>query len=969
MRKVLTVISPRVLGYGLFWSWNIIFVAFMVLGFAPQVLPDLITAVQLGTIPIQFLVFGITLTLIPIVAVILGATRLRRSPGGLVILWYAVQAPLMFMLALRFFLFRDLTPAVAFLMTIATLGMATLLWQILDQNIDARGAVLTHVRVIGLTLLLVIDLYGSLWVAFYTVPVIGESWNILGQILRGIWEALVRFDWRDLLRMGWAAPFAFLGTLLFAYTATLFVGAPIAVPIIAVYAWQRGVRALVARTNALRASALAAVVVVACALIFAQTTQQPQRAVFALLKIAPTNPNEARAMLDQQDAIRAGLLNTYLAQFRYISAVGEVQHIRDLYTSMLKLSPPQTASVEQAYESVARPFLYEPVNPPATDNRVDGRALREEPAQAAKLYRDFFDERIIDGEHDTIANAVRSTWSRTQAEAALQAVDDREILLTRQEITITENNDWADVELYEVYQNQTDMRQEVVYYFSLPESAVVTGVWLGNGTNRATRFAYRVAPRGAAQAVYRNEVRRNMDPALVEQIGPRQYRLRVFPIEPRRWTRERGAMSSTITDGPAMHMWLTYRVLVRENTWALPHLAEKRNVYWDARTTRLVNGMPMNADGETWLPVSIAATPPIKATIHRVDFANGETVIARPVAASELPKLPPTLKLAIVLDRSRSMQKHAAEVKTTLARLAQISGAAMDVYLTSSQYRGETPTRISLRELDVNSITYIGGQNAGELLAQYEQLRAGNAYDAILVITDGSGYELGEPTVKIAVPNAPVWMLHLGGELPLGYDDATLEAIQASGGGAAGDIEDALARIAVGLGRNLVASLGDAPANATADWVDGYAWFTVPARANNSSTAPDGFATFAARRVILDTMYRERASLKQLKTLDHLHALAMQNSIVTPYSSMIVLVNAQQEQLLKKLEQQGDRFDREVEEVGETVPQAASITAVPEPHEWLLLALAAAMLGWYAYKRRGQWAVSSGAVNSSERLL
>jgi hypothetical protein len=66
-----------------------------------------------------------------------------------------------------------------------------------------------------------------------------------------------------------------------------------------------------------------------------------------------------------------------------------------------------------------------------------------------------------------------------------------------------------------------------VYYFSLPESAVITGVWLGDSPDRNQRYEYTVAPRGAAQAVYRNEVRRNMDPALVEQIGPRQYRLRV----------------------------------------------------------------------------------------------------------------------------------------------------------------------------------------------------------------------------------------------------------------------------------------------------------------------------------------------------------------------------------------------------------------------------------------------------------
>jgi hypothetical protein len=154
-------------------------------------------------------------------------------------------------------------------------------------------------------------------------------------------------------------------------------------------------------------------------------------------------------------------------------------------------------------------------------------------------------------------------------------------------------------------------------------------------------------------------------------------------------------------------------------------------------------------------------------------------------------------------------------------------------------------------------------------------------------------------------------------------------------------------------------ALANASANATADWVDGYVWLATVNRIGRASpgivlisdNASDPFAAFAARRLILDTMYRERASLKQLTMLDHLHEIAIQNSIVTPYSSMIVLVNWQQENLLKQLEKQGDRFEREVEEVGDTVPQAA-VTGVPEPHEWLLLGLAAAMLIGYAYKTR-----------------
>ncbi|HUV90487.1 MAG TPA: TIGR02921 family PEP-CTERM protein, partial [Anaerolineae bacterium] len=495
----------------------------------------------------------------------------------------------------------------------------------------------------------------------------------------------------------------------------------------------------------------------------------------------------------------------------------------------------------------------------------------------------------------------------------------------------------------------------------LPESAVVTGLWLGNSPERAERFAYRVAPRGAAQAIYRSEVRYNRDPALIEQIGPRQYRLRIFPVEPRQVRWEEGSVRSTVVEGPPLYMWLTWRALAGEDGWPLPRLAEQRNVYWDVMSDRLVNG-ELLADGEEeWLPASVPILASAEPATHRVDFPGGETVIVRPVQAADLPKLPGDLRLAVVLDRSRSMEEQAAEVRVALARLADVAaglaevGAAVDVYLTASPYRGEEASLVSLDYLEPGSLLYVGGQNAVELLGQFDALYAGQRYDAIFVLTDGSGYELGDAGVQVRVPDAPVWMVHVGGGFPLGYDDATLEAIQASGGGVAGDVTEALTRLAA-------AREGARAGASSYDVVDGYVWMTVPTEAADAEVAPgavvgaadEGFAALAARRLILAAMQRERGGLGQLEALDRLHAIAVEQGIVTPYSSMIVLVNERQEQLLDELEERADRFQREAEEVGETTQQSPfAVTGVPEPEEWLLLAVAAGMLGWYVWTRRG----------------
>jgi putative PEP-CTERM system integral membrane protein len=940
VRKLL---NPRIWAYGLFWSWNIVFLAFMLLGFAPSLLPDMITAVQADTVPATFLANAVLLTIIPVIAVILGLTLLRRSPGRLVTLGYGVEGPLMLILAVRFFVVREMTPAVGLLLGMGILGIATLLWQLLDRNIEARGSALAHLRVIGLTLLLLIGLYAAAWLAFYAVPLAAQTGQILSELARSGRTALEELDWRWL-------PFWILGIVLAAYTATLFVVMPVVVPILYFRAWWRGIRPLRSTYGWPRPAALTIAVLATCAILFVQTNRQPQRLAFELLETPPATPADAQALLDRQGAIRNGLLNAYLAPVRYVSAVGEVRHVSAMYEQALHMSPVQAWQVQRLYETVARPVLYTPVNPREAPTRADLRALTQEPLKAAELYETFFDESIVDGEREAIVRAVRSTWSIDQAQAAWQAIDDREVHLMRQEVTIDEKGDWADAELYEVYQNQTGQRQEVVYYFSLPESAVVTGLWLGYSPDRDARFSYRVSPRGAAQALYRNEVNYSRDPALVEQIGPRQYRLRIFPIPPQglRWDDDASGHSHVV-EGPPLHMWLTWRVLARKDVWPMPHLAERRNVYWDDTTVRVLNGESVVVDDMAWLPASVQATAPVVPVEHRIEFPSGEVVLVRPAPADDLPALPEDLRLAVVLDRSRSMAERASSVDSALARLDAATGpdTAVDVYLTASRYRGEDPARIELISLDPDSVMYFGGQNAAELLAQFDQLHTDQDYDAILVITDGSGYELGASDIDAPVPDAPVWMVHLDADFPLGYDDATLEAIQASGGGVTGDIEEALMRLAIALSADQKTS--------SSDVIDGYIWSTIAGEAgetNNAAevhNADDDFAALGARHLILDTMHRQSDAMDQLGTLNHLHAIAVQQGIVTPYSSMIVLVNNRQENLLDRLEAGADRFQREQEAVGETLPQSPfSVTGVPEPEEWLLLAMAGAMLLWYA---------------------
>jgi putative PEP-CTERM system integral membrane protein len=931
-------------GRGIFWAWNVVFVAFMLLGFAPNLLPSLIRSIQDGTTPPGYLAFCIFLIIIPLIAVILGGLFLRKDSSRLAALGYVVEWPLLLILLFRFFLIREGNPAITILLVWLAVGEAALLWHLLDRKTGERRPFWVYLRLGGLTLLFAGTLYAAVWLLFYLPPFVVMVIRSIPDMLRGFLEQFRNLN-ADTLR---AIPFILLGIVLLTFSGSLILVMPVVAPVIAGRAWLSSLRAGI---KAGRRWLAAVAIVLPLAIVLSALAigmQQPQGRAFSLLENPPGTLEQARMLLQQQSQIRSGLVNAYLAPFRYMSAVGEVRHVSDMYTQTLGFSQPVAWKFEQAYETWIWPLLY--VSPHAIDEKArDNSAFTRDPQEAAQLYESFFDRTLIDGERQKIVDAVRSTYNGSQAEAAWQVVDDREVHLNKQEVTIIEHGDWAEIELHEVYENRTFTRQEVVYYFSLPESAVVTGLWLGSGPERSKAFQYRVAPRGAAQAVYRNQILYNMDPALVEQIGPRQYRLRIFPIEPRIWDNSR----EQDKPGPELQVWMTYQATAVNGAWPLPQLAEKRNVFWDVSTIHMANGKILPSSGESWLPESVKASQEVTQQSHRVTFPGGQTVLVLPAASVKPSPVADHLRLAIVLDRSFSMSERAGEVNQAIARLKQAAGNAQesDVYLTSSKYRGEVPLRVGLANLAPDKMLDIGGQNGSELLKQFEDLQAGQKYDLIFVLTDGTGYKLGTSNKALNVTEAPVWVVHLGGGFPLGYDDPTLQAIQVSGGGVASSVDEALARFAAAQG-----------APGRLDIIDGYEWLTLPTGESNGfedaagSATPasqdDGFIALAARRVILAEMARNRGKLDQLPVLDQLHKLAIDTSIVTPYSSMLVLVNDRQVKQLEEMEAGADRFQREAEKVGETVStNPLAVTGIPEPEEWLLGLVALLVLG-YAYRRK-----------------
>ena len=123
----------------------------------------------------------------------------------------------------------------------------------------------------------------------------------------------------------------------------------------------------------------------------------------------------------------------------------------------------------------------------------------------------------------------------------------------------------------------------------------------------------------------------------------------------------------------------------------------------------------------------------------------------------------------------------------------------------------------------------------------------------------------------------------------------------------------------------------------------------VESNTNNTSVEQ-----VAARQLVLE-LSQER-NQNQLAELDSIHAIAKNSGIVTPYSSMIILVNAQQKQALNLAEAQSDRFKRQVESGQEQLTQPFNpfaVSAAPEPEEWMLMGLGVRALLFIAKRRRG----------------
>ena len=79
----------------------------------------------------------------------------------------------------------------------------------------------------------------------------------------------------------------------------------------------------------------------------------------------------------------------------------------------------------------------------------------------------------------------------------------------------------------QIFTNHADWEVEGIYEFTLPEGAIITDLVLWIGDKRIQGL---IMEKEEARRVYDDIVRQRIDPALIEQLTPNQFRLSIFPF-------------------------------------------------------------------------------------------------------------------------------------------------------------------------------------------------------------------------------------------------------------------------------------------------------------------------------------------------------------------------------------------------------------------------------------------------------
>ncbi len=962
-------------------------------------------------IPLDILVTLGVFFLMPLVTMGVAIfTKSYRHAPKLAQILFGIELPIMAFTLGRLIFLKTLTPTNIVFLSSAALSILGYILYVFCK--PAKNKVLLTVHLLANQVAVVIGAYASLLMFFFLPILLAVVIQIIKSVLQdGFWGA---FSYSENF---WQLLTWLIGTGALLALFLALIGSPFVGFLMYWRATQRLGKLLQAQTS-LQFSRLSkglfslvyAVTIMALAYQGSLLGFYGQMNSYKAATTFEERSQLATQILKREVFISDRLVDVYLANYRYLTD-SSMLLIQQAYEDQVKLNKPAAERVQKWFTALASPFVY------------NGK-FEEDVEKAGEYYEEIFDEPIQLAESQKVARTLASSFNFSQDQLKSSVLDreDKDVRLVKRLVTAQPDSthQFATVTIEEEYENTTNSEQEVLYIFSLPQDSVMTDLKLGAdlelgkeqleiaqptqptpalAASQSTPVSTishtiptpiehknqgEVAAKGAANQTFEDQYRPRMDPAILEQVGPAQYKLRIYPVPVKEenlaeWQRTR--VQEPIKNQKVRYSYVT--ALDSQGQAALPQITETRNVFTDGQTISVykktdgsnqkiaVQALKVPVKSETITecgsqPVSLTQNAHLTVYIpHSVNpwlKAENITFDCENQFAGAEQKVT-NQRIAILADSSHSMgvknwQTYLSQqlplnqlLDTNVVDLYYFNDlVSLPISLNQQRNNPKAWTQVAFGKTDrLKALTQIAGK-----------------YDVVLMFTDGS--EADSPGDKNFVPTVaqPIYLIHSNGKMPKLPDNLTYY-LQANAAKVASSGTAALQNFAV---RQAVSKQVQ---NAFVLVGESGTWVTVPVSNTLAVSALSSVATqplspqepvakVATHREIESDMHDVASNLNQLSVLDELNRTAQASGIVTPFSSFIVLTTDQQKDQLKRASLQDGRYVVNYDLGEEQLIQPTSsgllgTSAVPEPHEWLLLLTGFGLLAYVGRHRVRAWLV------------
>lgn len=483
-----------------------------------------------------------------------------------------------------------------------------------------------------------------------------------------------------------------------------------------------------------------------------------------------------------------------------------------------------------------------------------------------------------------------------------------------------------------VLRNATAVAQEGRAQIALPPGAVVSRLtlWI-DGEEREAAFGTRAQTRQAYQKV----VSRRQDPALVTTAGKDRVMVQLFPIPPAGGEMKiRLGITVPLVIGDASLARLQLPALRERNFEIDPTL---RHAVWLAADSALVGREPLRqervADGGYALRgqidnealggrttrIDVPRNPLLRAVwSHDTPAGHGKIVVQR----YEEALVPAPRRLALVVDGSRSLAPMAKEIAAALARLpASVELSLFPATDVASSAGG--PMSPAKAAADLQGLDFAGGQDNLEALAKSWDWAAGGSPGAVLWVHGPQPVLLGniEPLLQHAERRPGRVRLYPVEAVP--GPNKVLEALD--------PLPGVLPVLRIGsLQSDLERLFATWAPETRATRVHREQLPADAALGEQAEKTSDHLARLWAADQVRRLLEKGDDKARQAAT-----DLALRYQLVTPVSGAVVLETAAQ-----------------YDEAGLTPVERGSVPTIPEPEEWMLMAVVLVLLSGLLYRRR-----------------